>query len=66
MAALQEKVDLLMAQAAQNTGSSTESKGNGFSIPTESGATLEESHDRAFAAMSQSPSAFQQKPSPRH
>jgi hypothetical protein len=65
MAALQEKVDLLMAQAAQNTGSSTESKGNGFSIPTESVATFEESHDRAFAAMSQSPSEFQQKPSPR-
>jgi hypothetical protein len=62
---IKEIKEMMLAQAARHTGSSTESKGNGFSIPKESGAAFEEDCDKAFAVMSRHHSDIQQKPSSR-
>jgi hypothetical protein len=56
---------MAMAQAAQDTGNSTASKGNGFDIPTESGAALDDDYTNAFAAMEQRDQDIQPKEPPQ-
>ncbi len=56
---------MMLAQAAKDTGSSTASKGNGFSILKESGAAFEEDCANAFAVMDQHRPDIQPKESPR-
>ena len=54
-----------MAQAAQEAGNSTASKGNEFQLPTESGAAIDDDCTRAYIAMEQRQQDIQPKEPPQ-